>query len=105
VPLILKTPAAAHHGAVINAQAHPLTSCQDSFGDRRGRTGGAERRVAASLIEQTKTAQGPNRALFGETDYPLRWGWAPLRALRADNTKLIEAPRPELYDLQPIRRN
>ena len=52
------------------------------------------------LIEQTKTAQGPNRALFGETDYPLRWGWAPLRALRAGNTKLIEAPRPELYDLQ-----
>ncbi len=30
----------------------------------------------------------------------MRWGWAPLRALRADNTKLIEAPRPELYDLQ-----
>src|SRR5208283_4529695 len=42
----------------------------------------------------------PKRALFGETDYPLRWGWAPLRALRTENAKLIEAPRPELYDLQ-----
>jgi Tfp pilus assembly protein PilF len=41
-----------------------------------------------------------NRELFAETDYPLRWEWAPLRALRADNTKWIEAPRPELYDLQ-----
>jgi choline-sulfatase len=40
------------------------------------------------------------RALYGETDYPLRWGWAPLRALRADNTKWIEAPRAELYDLR-----
>jgi uncharacterized protein HemY len=53
------------------------------------------------LIEQN--GNGPsssNRALFGETDYPLRWGWASLRALRFDNTKWIEAPRPELYDLQ-----
>ncbi len=41
-----------------------------------------------------------NRELFGETDYPLRWGWAPLRALRTANSKLIDAPRPELYDLQ-----
>jgi Tfp pilus assembly protein PilF len=41
-----------------------------------------------------------NHALFAETDYPLRWGWASLRALRADDTKWIEAPRPELYNLQ-----
>jgi arylsulfatase A-like enzyme/Tfp pilus assembly protein PilF len=41
-----------------------------------------------------------SRTLFGETDYPLRWGWAPLRALRTDNAKWIEAPQPELYDLQ-----
>ena len=40
------------------------------------------------------------RELFSETDYPLRWGWAPLRALRTANSKLIDAPRPELYDLQ-----
>ena len=53
------------------------------------------------LIEQAASAQAPsNRELFGETDYPLRWGWAPLRALRTENTKWIEAPRPELYDLQ-----
>ncbi len=31
--------------------------------------------------------------------YPLRFGWAPLRSLRADRYKLIDAPRPELYDL------
>src|SRR6202140_2672861 len=53
------------------------------------------------LMADKKNEQTPsNRALFGETDYPLRWGWAPLRALRTANTKLIEAPRPELYDLQ-----
>src|SRR5438093_9257530 len=42
-----------------------------------------------------------DRVLFGETDYPLHFGWAPLRCVRADNTKLIEAPRPEFYDLHP----
>jgi arylsulfatase A-like enzyme/cytochrome c-type biogenesis protein CcmH/NrfG len=40
-----------------------------------------------------------SRVAFGETDYPLRFGWAPLRSVRADSFKFIEAPRPELYDL------
>ena len=40
------------------------------------------------------------RPAFGETDYPLRFGWAPLRSVRSDGFKFIEAPRPELYDLQ-----
>ena len=39
------------------------------------------------------------RIAFGETDYPLRFGWAPLRSVRTPQVKLIEAPRPELYDL------
>ena len=37
--------------------------------------------------------------VFGETDYPLRFGWAPFRAVRSGGFKFIEAPRPELYDL------
>jgi tetratricopeptide (TPR) repeat protein len=39
------------------------------------------------------------RTLFAETDYPLRFGWAPLRSVRKDGFTFIEAPRPELYDL------
>jgi choline-sulfatase len=39
------------------------------------------------------------RTAFGETDYPLRFGWAPLRSVRAQGFKFIEAPRPEFYDL------
>jgi choline-sulfatase len=101
VPLILRTPAAAHHGAVIDAQVR-TTDILPTILSATGVAAPAELSGESllPLIEQTKTAQGPNRALFGETDYPLRWGWAPLRALRAENTKLIEAPRPELYDLQ-----
>ncbi|HXW04955.1 MAG TPA: sulfatase [Vicinamibacterales bacterium] len=37
---------------------------------------------------------------YSESLYPERFGWSPLRALRAGRFKLIEAPRPELYDLQ-----
>lgn len=40
-----------------------------------------------------------DRTAIGETDYPLRFGWAPLRSVRAEGFKFIEAPRPELYDL------
>jgi choline-sulfatase len=101
VPLIVKTAGAAHHGTVIESQVR-TTDILPTILSATGVAVPAELNGESlfPLIEQTKTAQGPNRALFGETDYPLRWGWAPLRALRADNTKLIEAPRPELYDLQ-----
>ena len=40
------------------------------------------------------------RTVLGETDYPLRFGWAPLRSVRMHGLKFIEAPRPELYDLR-----
>ena len=36
---------------------------------------------------------------YSESEYPRRFGWSPLRALRAGRYKLIAAPRPELYDL------
>jgi len=101
VPLIFKTTGSAHHGTVIDAQVR-TTDILPTILSVTGVAAPAELNGESllPLIEQTNTAQGTNRALFGETDYPLRWGWAPLRALRADNTKLIEAPRPELYDLQ-----
>jgi tetratricopeptide (TPR) repeat protein len=38
---------------------------------------------------------------YAETLYPLReFGWAPLHAWRTAKHKLIEAPRPEIYDLE-----
>jgi arylsulfatase A-like enzyme len=40
------------------------------------------------------------RRLFAISAYPERqYGWAPLRALRSERLKYVEAPRPELYDL------
>lgn len=45
------------------------------------------------------TGETGDRIAIGETDYPLRFGWAPLRSVRAEGFKFIDAPRPELYDL------
>jgi choline-sulfatase len=107
VPLILKTPgktaSSANHGTVIDAQVR-TTDILPTILSATGVAAPAElnsESLFPFINEEKANAQAPsNRALFGETDYPLRWGWAPLRALRTANTKLIEAPRPELYDLQ-----
>jgi len=98
IPLILKTPGAAHHGTVIESQVRttdilPTILSATSVAPPAELNGES----LLPLIDQTSKA---NHALFAETDYPLRWGWASLRALRADDTKWIEAPRPELYNLQ-----
>ena len=37
---------------------------------------------------------------YSESLYPERLGWSALRALRTGRFKLIDAPRPELYDLE-----
>lgn len=38
---------------------------------------------------------------YGEAMYPLHhYGWSELTAMRSDRYKLIDAPRPELYDLE-----
>lgn len=97
VPLILKTAASARRGTVIDAQVRttdilPTILSLTNTPAPAGLNG-------ESLVPLIASADQPSRALFAETDYPLRWGWAALRALRADNTKYIEAPRPELYSL------
>jgi choline-sulfatase len=104
IPLIVKMPRAAHRGTVVDAQVR-TTDILPTILSTTGVAAPAElngESLLRLLAAETASVPAPpsNRALFGETDYPLRWGWAPLRALRADNTKLIEAPRPELYDLQ-----
>jgi len=42
----------------------------------------------------------PDRALYAETRAPLfDFGWSPLKTIRLDGWKYIDAPSPELYDL------
>ncbi|MGB6386707.1 MAG: sulfatase-like hydrolase/transferase [Terriglobales bacterium] len=100
IPLILKMPGAAHHGNVIDTQVR-TTDILPTILSVTGVTAPPELNGESLLPLLNNSPSAPSsRELFGETDYPLRWGWAPLRALRTENTKLIKAPRPELYDLK-----
>jgi arylsulfatase A-like enzyme len=52
-------------------------------------------------LTQAGTSSGTDPVLevYSESMYPRRFGWAPLRSLRTDRYKVIDAPRAELYDL------
>jgi choline-sulfatase len=101
VPLIIKTPlkpeAQGHSGQVVKAQVRTtdiLPTIVDWLGvPPPGRLDGA------SLKPCMDGAEEKDQTAFGETDYPLRFGAAPLRSVRVGGFKFIEAPRPELYDL------
>lgn len=106
VPLIMKTPAKlpdqGHPDQVVKAQVR-TTDILPTVVDWLGIPPPA-RQDGASLkpyIDGAKEegAEEKDRTAFGETDYPLRFGWAPLRSVRSDGFKFIEAPRPELFDL------
>src|SRR5581483_6764501 len=98
VPLIVKLPAAANRGKVVEPQVRTtdiLPSVVDLVhADASAKFDGE------SLKPYFAGSDAPARTAFGETDYPLRFGWAPLRSVRADAQKFIDAPRPEFYDLR-----
>jgi arylsulfatase A-like enzyme/Flp pilus assembly protein TadD len=51
-------------------------------------------------LDGTDLLAGPApREAYAESLYPETLGWAPLRSLRVGSLKLVDAPRPELYDL------
>lgn len=97
VPLILKMAASTRRGTVVDAQVR-TTDILPTILSLTNIPAPPELN-GESLVPVIEHQGASARQLFGETDYPLRFGWAPLRALRAENMKLIEAPRPELYNL------
>ncbi len=55
----------------------------------------------ASLMAGASAEAGVPMDGYGEAMYPLHhYGWSELTAMRSDRYKLIDAPRPELYDLE-----
>ena len=97
VPLIMKTPGGGNPGKTVDAQVRTT----DILPTVTGLLGIAPPEVldGESLQPYLAGAENEDRTVIGETDYPLRFGWAPLRSVRAGGLKFIEAPRPELYDL------
>src|SRR6266849_357721 len=98
VPLIVKWPGRGNAGKMVNAQVRTtdiLPTVLDLL-----HVPLPERLDGESLKPYFDGMEDASRTAFGETDYPLRFGWAPLRSVRAEGFKFIDAPRPELYDLR-----
>jgi len=96
VPMIVKTGLA--HGGVVDTQVRTTDILPTILALTN--TPVPPELNGESLLPFIKHHQGDSsHNLFAETDYPLRFGWAPIRALRTEKAKLIEAPRPELYGL------
>jgi choline-sulfatase len=98
VPLIIKLPLPNKTEKVVRAQVRTtdiLPTVLDEMKIAPPKNLDGESLRASLAGTETK-----GWSAFGETDYPLRFGWAPLRSVRVGGLKFIEAPRPELYDLQ-----
>jgi choline-sulfatase len=93
----VKLPGRSHIGKVVDAQVR-TTDILPTVIDLLHLPPPA-RLDGESLQPYFDGTENNDRTAFGETDYPLRFGWAPLRSVRAEGFKFIEAPRPELYDL------
>ena len=98
VPLILKLPEEKDAGKVIGDQVRTVDIVPTVLDLLQ--VPAVLKLDGTSLLPTIFTAERVARTVFGETDYPVRFGWAPLRSIRQDGSKFIEAPRPELYDLQ-----
>lgn len=98
VPLIMKLPAASHAGAVVPSQVRTIDIVPTIL--ELAAAPPLEKTDGISLKPYLDALDEGDRPALGETDYPLRFGWAPLRSVRTDGFKFIEAPRPELYDLK-----
>jgi arylsulfatase A-like enzyme len=97
VPLMVKLPGQEAKGKEVAAQVR-TTDILPTVLDLLGAKAPA-RLDGDSLRPYFAGSETSGHTAFGETDYPLRFGWAPLRSVRDGGIKFIEAPRPELYDL------
>jgi choline-sulfatase len=102
VPLILKTPRSTGGAKmkVVEAQVRTTDILPTVLDLTRNPAPARLDGESLRLYFTGTNADASERTVFGETDYPLRFGWAPLRSARGQGLKFIEAPRPELYDFR-----
>lgn len=97
VPLTVKLPNAQEAGRVVDEQVR-TTDIMPTILDLLGISASSSP-DGTSLMPLILGTETTARTVFGATDYPMRFGWAPLRSVRKEGFKFIEAPQPEFYDL------
>ena len=99
VPLVLRWPGRLPAGARVGGQFRGvdlLPTLLELLGQPPVPSSGVSR--AAQLRSGRRI---PDNEAYAESLYGrLHYGWAPLRALRAEGWKYVDAPRPELYHLR-----
>lgn len=98
VPLLVKLPDNREAGKEVAAQVR-TTDIMPTILELLGAPM-PQKLDGASLTPLFAGSEMSSRIVFGQTDYPLRFGWAGLRSVRKEGFKFIEAPMPELYDLR-----
>jgi len=98
VPLIVKLPSTANAGKAVDSQVRTtdiLPTVLSFVGVEP-----TAHLDGSSLKPYLVGSEKADRVAIAETDYPLRFGWAPLKSVRRNQQKYIQAPRPEFYDLR-----
>ena len=98
VPLMIRAPLPALRGRRVSGLTRSvdvMPTVLELLGVRH-----EERMDGGSLLPLVAGAR-PDLDAYAENLYPnLRFGWGTVRALRSGRFKVIDTPRPELYDLQ-----
>jgi len=98
VPLLVKLPEARRANTSV-ASPVPLTDVFTTIGLAAGLPGFAPPAETESLLAVTDGS--PPRRLLAETFFPrIHFGWSELVSLREARWHYIEAPKPEIYDLE-----
>jgi arylsulfatase A-like enzyme/Tfp pilus assembly protein PilF len=102
VPLIVRTPYPSTRGRRVRELVRTvdvMPTVLDLLG--MPSPSGAAGRSLVGPMTGAGSASSAAQEAYSESLYPLnQFGWSDLKALRAGRYKYIEAPRPELYDLQ-----
>jgi arylsulfatase A-like enzyme/Tfp pilus assembly protein PilF len=102
VPLIMRVPGRAGGPARVTQPVRSvdiMPTVLDLLGVPE--PGPMEGTTLVPLLTGAARELGRDLVGYGEAMYPLHhYGWSELTSLRSDRFKLIDAPRPELYDLE-----
>jgi arylsulfatase A-like enzyme/Flp pilus assembly protein TadD len=99
VPLVVYLPKAAPAGKVVERLVESIDIAPTLL--RLAGLPPGPAMPGEELCELHSCAASPDRWVYFESLYPQReFGWAPLRGLKNERFKYIDAPRPELYDLR-----
>ncbi|MFZ0480312.1 MAG: sulfatase-like hydrolase/transferase [Terriglobales bacterium] len=97
VPLIVKPPAGSGVAAGRKSEPVETAAVAPTLLQLAGVKDSIQAQFQAPSLMSAKSGKDP---AYSETFYPLNsFGWSPLRALESEKFHLIDAPKPELYDL------